>query len=103
MQNNKVSKTQIIMLMTAMFLIMLSPVGVLATGGAVTGLTNLANFFSSVVRLGGVMLVIYGISVFGPGFSQHDATGIKSGIFIIAGGIVMVFHMEILTLMGITI
>ena len=93
MNSIKLTGTKKAMLMAGMVLLMLSPVTVFATGGALTGLTSLTNFFSGLVRLAGVMIVIYGISVFGPGFSQHDATGIRTGIMIIIGGVVMLVHM----------
>ena len=99
---NKKNKLKTVIMAALMFLMVLT-MPVYATSGALTGLTNLANLFSSIVRLAGVIILIYGFSVFGPGFSQHDATGIRTGLLIIAGGVIMVFHMEILGVMGVTI
>lgn len=90
------------MLLTAIAVLM-CPVNVFAAGGATAGLTNLANFFSDIVKIIGFILGVFSITILGPGISQHDGSQIRTGLLLLAGAAIMFFHTQILSLMGITI
>lgn len=99
---NKTNKKIINFLVITFLIVLMCPVSVFAAG-ATTGLTNLTNFFSDIIRIIGVLFAIYSFSILGPGISQHDSSQVKMGLLLIAGAAIMIFHMQILNLMGITI
>ena len=59
---------------------------------------NLSNFIFSLIRTVGLILLGYGILQVGLSFQSHDPSQRSNGILTIAGGIVITFTKEILTL-----
>jgi len=59
---------------------------------------NLSDFIFSLIRAVGLILLGYGILQVGLSFQSHDPSQRSNGILTIAGGIVITFTKEILTL-----
>lgn len=59
---------------------------------------NLSNFIFSLIRAVGLILLGYGILQVGLSFQSHDPSQRSNGILTIAGGIIITFTKEILTL-----
>ena len=59
---------------------------------------NLSEFIFSLIRAVGLILLGYGILQVGLSFQSHDPSQRSNGILTIAGGIVITFTKEILTL-----
>ena len=74
-------------------------VPVYATGGdPLTIVNNLSDFIFSLIRAVGLILLGYGILQVGLSLQSHDPSQRSNGILTIAGGIVITFTKEILTL-----
>lgn len=61
---------------------------------------NLSNFIFSLIRAVGLILLGYGILQVGLSFQSHDPSQRSNGILTIAGGIIITFTKEILTLIA---
>lgn len=70
-----------------------------ASGGdPLTVVSNLSDFIFSLIRAVGLILLGYGILQVGLSFQSHDPSQRSNGMLTIAGGIVITFTKEILTL-----
>ncbi len=70
-----------------------------AAGGDPLGVVNnLSDFIFSLIRAVGLILLGYGILQVGLSLQSHDPSQRSNGILTIAGGIVITFTKEILTL-----
>lgn len=69
-----------------------------AGGDALAAVENLSDFIFSLIRAVGLILLGYGILQVGLSFQSHDPSQRSNGILTIAGGIIIVFTKEILTL-----
>ena len=70
-----------------------------ATGGdPLTVVSNLSDFIFSLIRAVGLILLGYGILQVGLSLQSHDPSQRSNGMLTIAGGIVITFTREILTL-----
>lgn len=71
-----------------------------ATGGGdpLTVVTNLSNFIFSLIRAVGMILLGFGVLQVGMSLKSHDPSQRANGIMTVAGGIVITFTKEILTL-----
>ena len=70
-----------------------------ASGGApLTVVNNLSDFIFSLIRAVGLILLGYGILQVGLSLQSHDPSQRSNGMLTIAGGIVIAFTKEILTL-----
>lgn len=94
-------KMYIILAMLITMLVL--PLNILATNGAVGGINALSTFLSDIVKGIGFILGVYSFTILGPGLSQHDNSQLKMGVMSLAGAALLFFHMEILNIMGITI
>ena len=70
----------------------------LAADDPLTVINNLSNFIFSLIRAIGLILLGFGILQVGLSFQSHDPFQRSNGILTIAGGIVITFTKEILTL-----
>ena len=61
-------------------------------------INNLSNFIFSLIRAVGLVLLGYGILQVGLSLQSHDPSQRSNGMLTIAGGIVITFTREILTL-----
>ena len=69
-----------------------------AGGDPLTVVNNLSDFILSLIRAVGLILLGYGILQVGLSFQSHDPSQRSNGMPTIAGGIVITFTREILTL-----
>ena len=71
---------------------------VLATAAMMAVVNSLSDFIFSLIRAVGLILLGYGILQVGLSLQSHDPSQRSNGILTIAGGIVITFTKEILTL-----
>ena len=69
-----------------------------AGGDPLTVVNNLSEFIFSLIRAVGLILLGYGILQVGLSLQSHDPSQRSNGMLTIAGGIVIAFTKEILTL-----
>ena len=67
-------------------------------GDPLTVVSNLSDFIFSLIRAVGLILLGYGILQVGLSLQSHDPSQRSNGMLTIAGGIVITFTKEILTL-----
>ena len=93
-------KTFISMVVTT---VMMIPVVAFADSGPLDVVNNMSNFIFSLIRAIGIILLGLGIMQVGLSFKSHDPSQRANGFLTLAGGIVIVFTKEILTLIGVNI
>ena len=69
-----------------------------ATGDPLTAVNNLSDFIFSLIRAIGLILLGYGILQVGLSLQSHDPSQRSNGMLTIAGGVVITFTKEILSL-----
>ena len=70
-----------------------------ATGGdPLTIVNNLSDFIFSIIKAIGIIILGWGIVQVGLSFQSHDPSQRSNGFLTIAGGIIITFAKEILTL-----
>lgn len=69
-----------------------------AAGDPITVVTNLSDFIFGLIRAVGLILLGWGIVQVGLSFQSHDPSQRSNGFLTLAGGIVITFAKEILTL-----
>ena len=83
---------------TAMLTLMLFVVPAFAADDPLTVVSNLSDFIFSLIRAIGLILLGFGILQIGLALKSHDASQRANGMLTVAGGIVITFTKEILTL-----
>lgn len=83
---------------TAMLTLMLFVVSAFAADDPLTVVSNLSDFIFSLIRAIGLILLGFGILQIGLALKSHDASQRANGMLTVAGGIVITFTKEILTL-----
>lgn len=73
-------------------------VPVFAAGDPLAAVNNLSDFIFSLIRAIGLILLGFGILQLGLSLKSHDPSQRANGMLTIAGGIVIVFTKEILSL-----
>ena len=74
-------------------------VPVYATGGdPLTIVNNLSDFIFSIIKAIGIIILGWGIVQVGLSFQSHDPSQRSNGFLTLAGGIIITFAKEILTL-----
>ena len=76
----------------------IAPVFAAAGGDPLSVVSNLSDFIFSLIRAVGLILLGYGILQVGLSLQSHDPSQRSNGMLTIAGGIVITFPKEILTL-----
>ena len=79
-------------------LLVATAVPALAADDPLTVVNNLSDFIFSLIRAIGLILLGYGILQVGLSLQSHDPSQRSNGILTIAGGIVITFTKEILSL-----
>ena len=69
-----------------------------ATGDPLTVVNNLSDFIFGMIRAVGMILLGWGIVQVGLSLQSHDPSQRSNGILTLAGGIIITFSKEILTL-----
>jgi len=83
---------------TAVLTLMLFVIPAFAADDPLTVVSNLSDFIFSLIRAIGLILLGFGILQIGLALKSHDASQRASGMLTVAGGIVITFTKEILTL-----
>mgnify|MGYP001032006577 CR=1 FL=1 len=78
--------------------VMVSPAYATAGGDPLAVVNNLSNFIFSLIRAVGMILLGFGVLQVGMSLKSHDPSQRANGIMTVAGGIVITFTKEILTL-----
>ena len=82
----------------ALTLIMCMSVTAFAAGDPITVVNNLSDFIFGLIRAVGLILLGWGIVQVGLSLQSHDPSQRSNGFLTLAGGIVITFAKEILTL-----
>jgi len=83
---------------TAVLTLMLFVIPAFAADDPLTVVSNLSDFIFSLIRAIGLILLGFGILQIGLALKSHDASQRANGMLTVAGGIVITFTKEILTL-----
>lgn len=83
---------------TAVLTLMLFVVPAFAADDPLAVVSNLSDFIFSLIRAIGLILLGFGILQIGLALKSHDASQRANGMLTVAGGIVITFTKEILTL-----
>ena len=83
-------------------LVLCMAVPVLATGGdPLTVVNNLSTFIFGLIRAVGIIILAWGVVQVGMSFQSHDPSQRSQGFLTLAGGLVITFAKEILTVIGV--
>lgn len=82
----------------ALTFILANAVTAFAAGDPITVVNNLSDFIFGLIRAVGLILLGWGIVQVGLSFQSHDPSQRSNGFLTLAGGIVITFAKEILTL-----
>ena len=85
-------------LVLAMALVTGMSVHAFAAGDPITVINNLSDFIFGLIRAVGLILLGWDIVQVGLSFSSHDPSQRSNGFLTLAGGVVITFAKEILTL-----
>jgi len=69
-----------------------------ATNDPIAVVNNLSNFIFGIIRAIGLIMLGFGIVQIGLSFKSHDPSQRANGFLTLAGGIIITFAREILTL-----
>lgn len=85
-------------IVAAMTLIMGMSVTAFAAGDPITVVNNLSDFIFGLIRAIGMILLGFGIVQVGLSLKSHDPSQRANGFLTLAGGVIITFAKEILTL-----
>ena len=107
---NAISKRTLLKAMFIVCMIAVFAVGTMnvafaaTTATAADGVKEIYNYIVDITKVAGALLAIFGIIQIGVSISStHDAAQRMTGILMAAGGALLFFAEDILTLMGITV
>ena len=86
------------MVVMAMTVVLCSSVTAFAAGDPLTVVNNLSDFIFGLVRAVGMIMLGFGIVQIGLSLKSHDPSQRANGFLTLAGGVVITFAKEILTL-----
>ena len=100
MKNNKLKKgfRYYVMAVLTFTLIMTTSVTAFAANDPITVVNNLSDFIFGLIRAVGLILLGWGIVQVGLSLQSHDPSQRSNGFLTLAGGIIITFAKEILTL-----
>ena len=96
--NDKKAKRLYLILAATAMMIAVFCTSVFAETDPLAVVNNLSDFILSLIRAIGLILLGFGILQIGLALKSHDASQRANGILTVAGGIVITFTKEILTL-----
>ncbi len=88
----------LIVLLAAVFMLVLALPVLAAPGDPLAVINNLSSFIFSLIRAIGLILLGFGILQVGLSLKSHDPSQRANGMLTVAGGVVITFTQEILTL-----
>ena len=86
------------MVVMAMTVVLGSSLTAFAAGDPITVVNNLSDFIFGLVRAVGMIMLGFGIVQIGLSLKSHDPSQRANGFLTLAGGVVITFAKEILTL-----
>jgi hypothetical protein len=95
--NNKVRGASILYA-TLVFVLTFTPGVALAAGDPISVVNNLSDFIFGLIRAIGLILLGFGVVQVGLSLKSHDPSQRANGFMTLAGGIIITFAKEILTL-----
>lgn len=95
--NNK-HRLPVIVVLAALFMLMLALPVLAAPSDPLAVINNLSSFIFSLIRAIGLILLGFGILQVGLSLKSHDPSQRANGMLTVAGGVVITFTQEILTL-----
>lgn len=95
---NKKTKSMFLMYVVAVLASTVFTMTVFATNDPLTVINNLSEFIFSLIRAIGLILLGFGIVQVGLSLKSHDPSQRANGFLTLAGGIIITFTKEILTL-----
>ena len=94
------NKIPLCALVCALLLVMLMPATAFAAKDPLTVINNLSTFMFAVIKGIGVIILGFGIVQIGLSLKSHDASQRANGFLTLAGGVIIMFAQEILTLIA---
>lgn len=94
MKNKKIHMVIMLLLIT----LMCSTTALAASEDPLAVISNLSDFIFSVIRAVGLILLGFGVVQIGLSLNSHDASQRANGFMTLAGGVIIMFAKEILTL-----
>ena len=91
-------KRIIVSIVTVMIMLLTTSSAVFAADDPLTVVNNLSDFVFGLIRAVGIILLGWGIVHVGLSLQSHDPSQRSNGFLTLAGGIVITFAKEILTL-----
>ena len=97
-KNNRLKIKNIFIVFYTIMLFILQATNVFAADDPISVVTNLSNFIFGLIRAVGMIILGFGIVQVGMSLKSHDPTQRANGIMTLAGGIVITFAKEILSI-----
>ena len=98
-QNNRTKKMLLTFSALIVFVCVLTPKAFATSGGdPIQVVDNLSNFIFAIIRAIGLILLGFGILQVGMSLKSHDPSQRSNGFLTLAGGIIITFTKEILSL-----
>ena len=97
-KNNEMMHILIVMYMALIFMMTIAAAAVNATEDPLAVVNNLSEFIFSLIRAIGLILLGFGIVQIGLSLKSHDPSQRANGFLTLAGGVIITFTKEILTL-----
>ncbi len=97
-KNNETIRILIVMYTALVFMMTIAAVSVNAAEDPLAVVNNLSEFIFSLIRAIGLILLGFGIVQIGLSLKSHDPSQRANGFLTLAGGVIITFTKEILTL-----
>ena len=97
-KSNEMIHILTVMYMALIFMMTVAAAAVNATEDPLTVVNNLSEFIFSLIRAIGLILLGFGIVQIGLSLKSHDPSQRANGFLTLAGGVIITFTKEILTL-----
>ena len=94
-------KARLFIAVTACIAVIVCAVIPVLAGDPITVVSNLSTFIFGLIRAVGIIILAWGVVQVGMSFQSHDPSQRSQGFLTLAGGLVITFAKEILTLIGI--
>lgn len=97
-KENEMIHILVIMYASVVYMATIAVMSVSAAGDPLTVVNNLSEFIFSLIRAIGLILLGFGIVQIGLSLKSHDPSQRANGFLTLAGGVIITFTKEILTL-----
>lgn len=97
-KENEMIHILVVMYASAVYMTTVATISVNAAGDPLAVVNNLSEFIFSIIRAIGLILLGFGIVQIGLSLKSHDPSQRANGFLTLAGGVIITFTKEILTL-----